>query len=202
MIRRFFLAALSGLMALGCLLIATPSHAADVARINSYLNGIETLRGTFVQISPDGTVTEGLFYIRRPGRMRFEYEEPNPTLVIADGFWAAVLDRRLATVDRYPLSETPLYLLLKENVDLSGEGAIQSVESADGQLKVTAVDPGNAGQGSITMVFDAQPLALKQWIVTDPQGLTTTIALREIQQNVRIAPELFVIPEKDILDQN
>lgn len=198
--RRNLLAALSGAMALACLAGAPAASAEDVSRINSYLNGIDTLRGNFVQIGPDGTVSEGAFYLRRPGRMRFEYADPNPTLVIADGFWVAVLDKRLATTDRYPLSETPLYLLLKDDVDLGREGAIQGIEESDGQLKVTAIDPGNEAQGSITMVFDANPLALKQWIVTDPQGLTTTIALRQAQQNVRIAPELFVIPEQGLND--
>ncbi len=168
---------------------------ADLMRISNYLNGVGTMEGTFVQVGPDGDLSEGQFYMRRPGRIRFEYDPPNPTLIVADGFWVGVYDTRDNTLDRFPLSETPLDLLLRDRVDLRSEGAIQSIERSDGQLRVRAVDPDAPNQGSITMVFNDNPLELVQWIVTDDQGLTTTVALSEVRRNVDLKPQLFRLEE-------
>lgn len=195
--RSFTNSLVAAVMMAGVSLTGSPARADatdDILRINAYLNSISSMVGSFVQIAPDGIISEGEFFMRRPGRLRFEYKRPNPTLVIADGFWVAVLDKNLGTGDRFPLSQTPLYLLLKDDVNLDEEGAIRRVEQTEGQLRVTAVDPSDEGQGDVTMVFDANPLQLKQWIVTDPQGLTTTIALRQTRSNVDLEPELFVIP--------
>lgn len=167
----------------------------DLTRISNYLNGIGTMEGTFVQVGPDGDVSEGRFYLRRPGRIRFEYNPPNPTLLVADGFWVGVYDTLDNTLDRFPLSETPLDLLLRDRVDLRREGAIQSIERSAGQLRVRAVDPDAPRQGSITMVFNDNPLELVQWIVTDAQGLTTTVALNSIRRNVQLNPNLFFIED-------
>ena len=167
----------------------------DLIRISNYLNGVGTMEGTFVQVGPDGDVSEGKFYLRRPGRIRFEYNPPNPTLLVADGFWVGVYDTLDNTLDRFPLSETPLDLLLRDRVDLRREGAIQSIERSAGQLRVRAVDPDAPRQGSIPMVFNDNPLELVQWIVTDAQGLTTTVALNSIRRNVQLSPDLFFIED-------
>lgn len=184
-------------------LLATPVSAAaqnaedarDLARISNYLNATETIQGTFVQVDPASVVSEGEFYMRRPGRLRFEYAPPNPTTVIADGFWVGVVDQRDGKVDRVPLSETPLNLLLKENVDLRKEGAITRIERSNDQIAVTAVDPSGDTPGEITMVFSNNPLELRQWITVDAQGEVTTIALRDTRVNVKIPPAKFVLPQ-------
>jgi outer membrane lipoprotein-sorting protein len=202
MTRRIFLAgALAATLASG--LIAAPLPAAaqagadarDLTRISNYLNGVKTLEGTFVQIGHDGELSEGLFYLRRPGRIRFEYKPPNPALVIADGTWVGVYDTRLNTLDRIPLKSTPLSILLKKKVNLKKEDAIRSIERAPGLMRVTAIDPDEPDQGSITMVFADNPLELRQWIVVDPQGLTTTVALSEMRSNVKIDNNLFFIED-------
>jgi outer membrane lipoprotein-sorting protein len=169
--------------------------ARDLSRISNYLNGVTTLEGTFVQIDHDGELSEGLFYMRRPGRIRFEYKPPNPALVIADGTWVGVYDTRLNTLDRIPLGSTPLDLLLSERVDLRSDNAIRSIERAPGLMRVTAIDPDAPDQGSITMVFAEAPLELRQWIVIDAQGLTTTVALSEMRSNVKLDPKLFFIED-------
>lgn len=183
------------------LLAAAPATAAvsqaDLTRISNYLNGIGTMEGNFVQVGPDGDLSEGQFYMRRPGRIRFEYQPPNPTLIVADGFWVGIYDTLDKTLDRFPLSQTPLDLLLRDRVDLRREGAIQSVERGGGQLRVRAVDPDAPEHGSITMIFNDNPLELVQWIVTDEQGLTTTVALGEVRRNVELSPKLFRIEEPD-----
>jgi outer membrane lipoprotein-sorting protein len=167
----------------------------DTRRLSNYLNAIGTLQGSFVQVAPNGVVDEGEFYMRRPGRIRFEYQPPNPTVVIADGFWVAVIDEELEELDRYLLSETPLNILLKENVDLANEGAVTRVERGEGQIRVTAVSPGREEEGSLTMIFTDNPLELRQWIVTDGDGQNTTVALRDTRSNISLSPKLFFIEE-------
>lgn len=190
-----------GAVALALLLAAPTAFAQsaedmrDLARISNYLNATETLQGEFVQVDPDGVVEEGDFYMRRPGRIRFEYDTPNAALVIADGFWVAVIDQRDKGVDRYPLSDTPLSVLLKENVDLRREGWVQRIERSGGQLAVTARDPQRPEQGDITMVFANNPLELRQWVVRDAQGRTTTVALQDMRTNVPINPRQFIIQD-------
>lgn len=176
-------------------LVRAQTNPADLTRISNYLNGISTMQGTFVQVGPDGDLSQGLFYMRRPGRIRFEYQPPNPTLIVADGFWVGVYDILDGTLDRFPLEETPLDLLLRDRVDFRREGAIRRIERSSGQLRILAVDPDAQEQGSITMVFNDNPLELTQWIVVDSQGLATTVALSEIRRNVTIDPNKFFIEE-------
>jgi outer membrane lipoprotein-sorting protein len=196
MTRRDLLAACAALVLTPALAAADAARdARDLARLSNYLNATTTLQGAFVQVDPEAVVSTGSFAMRRPGRMRFEYEPPNPAVVIADGFWVGVIDRRDGAVDRYPLSETPLNLLLKENVDLRREGAVRKVERAENQIAVTAVDPARPEQGSITMIFTETPLELRQWVVTDAQGRQTTVALRDMRTNVTIPPAQFVIED-------
>jgi outer membrane lipoprotein-sorting protein len=167
----------------------------DLLRISNYLNGLGTLEGDFVQIGPDGELSLGEFKMRRPGRLRFEYLPPNPALIVADGTWVGVCDRQIGVFDRYPLSETPLDLLLRDRVDLRREGAVQALTRAEGQLQVRAIDPDAPENGSITMIFSDVPLALRQWVVVDAQGLTTTIALQDTRSNIEIDPRLFVVDD-------
>jgi outer membrane lipoprotein-sorting protein len=203
MTRRLFIAGLAGTVISGALLsgsfgslaLAQDTSARDLARITNYLNGITTLEGNFIQVGPDGELSEGLFYLRRPGRLRFEYEPPNPALIIADGTWVGVYDKRLNTLDRIPIGSTPLDILLSKRVDLREEGAVQSIENQGGLMRVRAIDPDAPDQGSITMVFADNPLELRQWIVVDPQGLTTTVALSDIRSNVKLDAKLFFIED-------
>lgn len=172
------------------------SDGRDLARVSAYLNSIGTMKGTFTQIDPDGVLSEGRFYLRRPGRIRFEYEEPNPALVVADGFWVGVTDTRLNSLDRYPLSETPLAILLAERVDLANDSTVRGITRSAGQMRVEAHDPDNPDLGSITMVFGQNPLELRQWIVIDETGSVTTVSLGEIQSNVTLDNRLFVIKDR------
>lgn len=196
--RRDLLAALpaAALMPLALTMPAVADvNRADLTRITNYLNGVGTMRGKFVQVGPDGDLSEGSFYMRRPGRIRFEYKPPNPTLIVADGYWVAVIDTVDKTIDRFPLSETPLDLLLRDRVDLRSTDAVKSIERTPGQLRVKAIDPDAPDQGSITMIFSDNPLELTQWVVIDSQGLATTVALSEVKRNVKLSPKLFFIEE-------
>ncbi len=194
--RRKFLAAL---VALPLAHAARAQGGADVQRISTYLNALSTLTGSFVQTNPDGTISEGKFFLRKPGLIRFEYAPPNPALVIADGVWVAVIDRASnAGAQRYPLGETPLDLLLRDRVDLAREGAVRSVERSGGQLRVIALDPDAPERGTLTMVFSDNPLELRQWIVADENDQTTTVVLSEMRRDVEINRSLFSIESAEL----
>lgn len=165
---------------------------ADVDRVSAYLSNLTDLQGNFLQVGPDGSLAEGQFYLRRPGRLRFEYTPPEKMLVVADGTWVAVKDGFSAT-QRYPIGATPLGLLLEDHVDLATEVKIMSVERQPGALRIKLADTTGNAPGDLTLVFDEPSLQLRQWIVTDAQGLQTTVALRNIQTGVRAANALFVI---------
>jgi outer membrane lipoprotein-sorting protein len=190
MTRRLISAALAGLLALSG--VAQAQEGRDLARINAYLRALDTAEGGFVQIAPNGETSDGRFYIDRPGRIRFEYTPPNPALVVSDGTWVIIYDMRDCTKQTAPLSSTPLHLFLREDVDLRAEGVVQNIERRPGQMRVTAIDPDKPGQGSITLIFNDNPLELRQWIVTDAEGRNTTVALNEIRRGVEIPVRKFL----------
>jgi outer membrane lipoprotein-sorting protein len=163
-------------------------------RVSQYLSGVQTMVGKFVQIGPDGGRTEGTFYIQKPGKVRFEYNPPSPIDVIADGSSVVVRNRDLATQDLWPLSETPLRYLLADHIDLIRDTNVVSV-SADDKFITVVVEEKQVMVGTtrLMMMFDAKNSTLKQWTVTDPQGLDTTVAVYNLDSTKKPNPDLFVI---------
>jgi outer membrane lipoprotein-sorting protein len=163
-------------------------------RISMYLSSIQTMVGNFVQIGPDGGRTEGMFYLQKPGRVRFEYNPPSPIDIISDGSSVVVRDRKLATQDLYPLSETPLRYLLADRLDLLRDTDVVSVTSDDTFDSVTIEQKQlMIGTDKLMIMFDAKTLTLKQWTVTDPQGFDTTVAVYNLDTTKKPDPNLFVI---------
>jgi outer membrane lipoprotein-sorting protein len=166
-------------------------------RVSTYLNGIESAQGNFVQIAADGMSDDGIFYLRKPGRVRFEYAAPNPNLIVADGATIAVSNSDLNTTDRYPLTDSPLRLLLSNDVDLTDDPRVVAVRQEAGALRVTARQEDGLAQGEITLEFadTGTALELRQWEVTDAQGLRTLIAVTDLRQGVTLSPALFLIED-------
>jgi outer membrane lipoprotein-sorting protein len=165
-----------------------------VERLSAYLSGVQTMVGDFVQIGPDGQRVRGQFYIQKPGRVRFEYEPPSPIDIIADGQSVAVRDRKLATQDLYPLSQTPLRFLLSQRIDLLRDTNIVGVY-ADATFATVVIEETQplVGTNRLMLMFDAKNLQLKQWIITDPQGFDTTVAVSNLDTSRRPDPSLFRI---------
>ena len=180
----------------------TDEQKADLDRVSAYLNSMHTLEGSFVQIDPDGGIDQGAFYILKPGRMRFEYEPPSPVLIVSDGSTVAVQNRRLNTLDHYPLWTTPLKLLLSDDVNLKHNSLITGVERQTGALVIQARSEKSRSRGNITLVFAAPELELRQWTVVDDQGLSTTVSLRDVRQDANLQDSLFVLPVKATKDNN
>jgi outer membrane lipoprotein-sorting protein len=165
-----------------------------IERLNAYLNSFTTLQGNFIQFAANGKRLEGRIYIQRPGKMRFEYEPPSTTEIIADGTSVAVRDTRLATQDLYSLGQTPLKFLVRDKMDLSREGTITGASIDGGVLSVRLEDRSTLGGTSkITLKFDLASNELKQWVVVDPQGYQTSVALYDLDTQRRPDPKNFVI---------
>lgn len=168
---------------------------ADLARLDGALNSIANFEGDFLQYNPDGTMDRGKIYISRPGKMRFEFDQPNPLLVVSDGVTLVQHDKLLETTDRVPLSATPLNFFLKENVALARDTEVVSLIKTPQDIRVASRDGSGEMDGVLTMIFDAQNLAFKAWIIEDVMGGQTVVELSNLRYNGNIDPRLYVFRE-------
>ena len=165
-----------------------------LATISKYLNGLTTVEADFTQVNSDGTISTGKIYIYRPGRVRFEYGPPDSSLVIAGGQQVAIFDAKSnQPPEQYPLKRTPLNLILAEKVDL-GRAKMVIGHSEDGtSTRVRAQDPEFPEYGSIELVFTADPVELRQWVIIDDLGAQTTVILGEMKKGGKLGARLFDI---------
>lgn len=192
MSKRILYIALS--MALAFYAGAASAQQLSLAQISQYLNQLQTAQGGFTQINQDGTLSTGQILIKRPGRIRFEYNPPNDALVVAGGGQLAVFDPRSNVgPDRFPLNQTPLGIILEANVDLTRERMVTNTTSDGTTTTITAQDPDNPQYGNIQLVFTANPVELRQWIVTDEFGTQTTVILNDLVAGGRIGDIKFNI---------
>jgi outer membrane lipoprotein-sorting protein len=161
----------------------TPEQQAALANVGAYFNSFSLMEGRFVQIAPDGSQSEGVFFLSKPGKIRFHYSPPARLDVISDGSSVAVKDGKANTQDMYPLSKTPLRYLLSGNIDLNSSKMVKAVQIASDLITVTIVEKGAFEQGTLTLIFDRKTYELRQWQITDAQGLTTSIAIFDVALN-------------------
>ncbi|WP_371227714.1 LolA family protein [Roseovarius sp. 2305UL8-3] len=179
------------------LVVASPAAAEKLSlnQISQYLNSFSTATGEFTQINDDGTISTGQIYIKRPGRVRFEYNPPEKILVVADGNTVGVVDGKSNTKpEGYPLHRTPLKIILARNVNLARERMVIGHTSDGTSTTVTAQDPDNPEYGSIELVFTGNPVELRQWVINDDAGSRTTVVLGDLEKGGRLANNIFVIP--------
>ncbi|WP_187968766.1 outer membrane lipoprotein carrier protein LolA [Aquibium microcysteis] len=172
--------------------VAQGAGMADAQKIADHFAGVKTMTGEFVQFGPKGEQTGGKFFIQRPGKIRFNYEEPSGFKVIADGESVVINNAKLNTWDLYPLSKTPLKLLLDNRIDLSGD-KVRSVREDDDLTTIQLQDKSIFGDSTITMMFDPKSYELRQWTITDAQGKDTTVMIFNVQQGVAFDPSVFTI---------
>lgn len=171
---------------------AAPAGISAAQEIANKFSSVKTLTGNFVQFGPRGEQTEGTFYIERPGKIRFNYNKPSPIRVISDGDSVVINNRKLDTWDLYPLSKTPLKLLLSDQINLSG-GRVKSVKQEPDMTTIVLGDKSVFGNSTITMMFDPKSYDLRQWTITDAQGLDTTVMITNVRTGVRFAADMFKI---------
>jgi len=174
-----------------------------IQKANAYFNSAPSMIGDFVQINPDGTRSEGKFYVTRPGKLRFEYAPPATLEVVADGLSVAVHDRKTATKDVYFISQTPLKFLLKDQIDLNRDVKVIEVKSEPDSVSILVEDKATfGGTSQIRLIFDAATFSLKQWQVTDPQGYETLVSLFNVDLTKKPDPRLFQLTQERIPNTN
>jgi outer membrane lipoprotein-sorting protein len=177
--------------------VDTPAEEKTLDKVNSYFNGIRTLVGNFTQIGPDGSKADGKFFLMKPGKVRFYYQQPSTTDIIADGKSLVVRDRKLATQDVYPLGQTPLKFLLDNHLDLARDSKVVGVYEEPGLVSVALEEETTfGGKARVLLVFaseDQVHYELKQWTITDAQGLDTTVIVSELDPSTKPADKLFEV---------
>jgi outer membrane lipoprotein-sorting protein len=169
----------------------SPKDQADIARVETYLNGLKSLKAHFIQTAQDGQLSEGTAWLERPGRMRFQYDPPSPFLLIASHGVLTFNDSALQQTSNISLGRTPLGILLADTVTLSGAVTVTAIERLPGQIQVTLSRTENPGDGSLTLIFADNPLALRQWTVVDAQRRETRVTLYNVQLGGAFDQQLF-----------
>ncbi|MBA3039854.1 MAG: hypothetical protein CTR54_19230 [Rhizobium sp.] len=199
--RRFVAGAAAGLA-----LVALPQIAMAAAdpsaaqKIADHFSSVKTMMGEFVQFGPRGEQTGGKFFIQRPGKLRFNYDKPSPMRVIADGKNVVIGNVKLKTWDLYPLSKTPLSLLLSEKIDL-GNKLVRDVKQEADLTTIVLGDKTIFGDSTITLMFDPKTFDLRQWTITDVQAKDTSVMIFNVQNGVQLDPSVFEIPYADVHTQ-
>lgn len=164
---------------------------ADIARVEAYLNSIKTLHARFLQVAPNGATSEGQAWLQRPGRMRFQYDPPSPFLLVGGHGLLVFNDSQLRQTSNIPLDQTPLGILLQDNLRLTGAVTVSRVVRLPGQLQVTLYRTASPQDGSLTLIFADNPLALRSWITTDAQRHETRVTLYNAQLGGTFDQKLF-----------
>lgn len=190
--RRVIVASIVGMGLLVAPAVAQTAAPGAAQQIANQFASVKTLTGDFVQFGPRGDQTEGTFYIERPGKIRFNYNQPSPIRVISDGESVVINNRKLDTWDLIPLSKTPLKLLLSDQINLTGS-TVKSVKEEPDMTTIVLGDKSIFGNSTITMMFDPKSFELRQWTITDAQGLDTTVMITNVRTGVRFAKDMFKI---------
>ena len=168
-----------------------PASGDPLVNINNYFNSFRTMEGQFIQFGPNGEQSEGVFFMTRPGRIRFHYNPPSKLDVVSDGSSVAIKDGRTRTQDLYPLNATPLRYLLSDRIDLTSANIVRGIREEADLISLVIAD--GSAQGKLTLIFDRKTYALRQWVVTDAQGLNTSVAIYNTATGKPQNPNLFRI---------
>jgi outer membrane lipoprotein-sorting protein len=177
----------------------TPQDAADLARVEAYLNTLKTLKARFLQVAPDGGTSSGTAWLDRPGRMRFEYDPPSPYLMVAGGGVVVFRDTKLKQTSNLFVGQTPLGILLSDHIKLSGDVTVTGISRLPGQIQVTMVRTKSPGDGSLTLVFADTPLALRAWSVVDSQRKETRVSLFDVELGGTFDQKMFYFSDPRML---
>jgi outer membrane lipoprotein-sorting protein len=182
--------------------VLSDADQATLRSVETYLNGLHTLKAKFLQIGPDGATSTGTAWLDRPGRMRFEYDPPSPLLLVAAHGTVIFRDNKVDQTSNIPMDQTPLGLLLRDQVALSGDVTVTAFQHLPGELRITAVKTASPDDGSLTLDLSDNPLALEGWSVVDAQGRETRVRLSQETLGGDFDPSLFVFVDPHASDFN
>lgn len=177
-----------------------PKSSAIISKVNAYFNNMNAFKGRFVQTNPDDQKMKGRFYVARPGKMRFDYSPPSALRIVSNGRYLSIEDHDLKTVDRYPLDSTPFGILLAKQVDLFRDAKIVEITEGKDYVTLTIEDRNGKTAGQIKLFFanDGKDYTLKEWIITDPQGLNTKIEVGKLKVVDDLKNDFFALSNIDL----
>jgi outer membrane lipoprotein-sorting protein len=159
-------------------------------KLRTYLQGLTTLQAGFKQDAAGSPTRRGILWIARPGRLRLEYQPPEPILMVADGKQFMVYDPSLGQPSYSSLRDQPFAFLLRERVDLRDPALNMRAEERAGRIYLTTT-PGGEGSQQMTFIFSSTPLRLQAWEYFDEQGQPVTVTLSNVVENKPVDPKLF-----------
>lgn len=174
----------------------TETDRADVARIEGYLNGLSTVKASFQQFTDSEGLAFGRIYLRRPGRLRVEYDPPSEIILVADGTLLSYYDSELNHIEQVPLKLSPMWFLLRSDVKLGGDVTVTQFKRNSGSISIGMVQSDEPDAGSVQLEFGDKPLELRQWTITDSAGSTVRVGLYDAEFGGQLANELFATPRK------
>lgn len=162
-----------------------------IAHANASLNALQRLQGRFTQTAPNRSVSTGVFYLQRPGKMRFEYDPPATLLIISDGSVVSMRNSAMRTTDRTPLRSTPLNMILRSQIDIAYDSRITRVARWGQWTLISAQDRSGQVDGRVTLFFFGDAFQLRCWDVMDVTGSRTRVMLSDVTQPASLDPALF-----------
>jgi len=186
----FFAAAFAGFVIGGIFPALSNDKERAVRAITNHFSSVPTMTGEFIQFGPSGEQTGGKFFIHRPGKIRFEYEDPSPLMVVSNGRTLGVRNKKLKTWQFLPLKKTPLSLLLSKEIKVTDK-SVRSVEAGEDVTRVVMGDRNLFGDSEITLLFDPNSYDLRQWTIKDNQGKETSVMIFNVEKNVKISNKMF-----------
>ena len=172
--------------------LAQAQPAASTAEVERYFNSIRTLKARFVQSNPNGSVVQGTLYVRRPGRMRFEYDAPSQLKIVADGSQVTMWDPTTKDFGQWPIGWTAASFLVKEPLSLSGgDLKVEKSERQDGMLQLTMTQAKKPQEGKVIVRVSENPMMLRGWTIIDNRGNQVNVSLQDVQAGGQLADSLF-----------
>ena len=165
----------------------------NISKIENYLNSITTLKSIFLQTASTGERSGGVLFLDRPGKMRVQYDEPSPILLVSDGSYVIYVEKNLEQISHFPIRQTPLRVLIEKDVDLQAWYKIKDIKSGPGTLRLTLTMKDDLSLGSIQLLFSDRPMQLRQWTIRDQQGIEVRVSLMDMQRGARLDSKLFEV---------
>ena len=165
----------------------------NISKIENFLNSITTLKSNFLQTASTGERSGGVLFLDRPGKMRVQYDEPSPILLVSDGSYVIYVEKNLEQISHFPIAQTPLRVLIEKDVDLQAWYKIKDIKRGPGTLRLTLIMKDDLSLGSVQLLFSDRPMQLRQWTIRDQQGIEVRVSLMDMQRGGRFDPKLFEV---------
>lgn len=175
----------------------TQEDRGDIARVEQYMNSVQTMQSKFIQVNPNGQQIFGTFSLLRPGKMRLDYDPPIKDFIVADGLFLFYWDGEMRQQSSTPIGSTLADFILRSEIRLSGDVTVTDVYRGSGVMEITVVETKEPTKGSLTLIFEDKPLQLRKWRVLDAQGLSTEVGLLNPRVGLSLDRNMFYFREPE-----